>query len=69
MTTKEVSQAIKNAGFSTKKEFAQKMGLSVVAVNMWGSKSPIPPYFFQVLEWAKKAKMFDEMVKNLNNVH
>lgn len=65
MTAKEVSTHIKAAGFHSKADFARLMGLSLNTVNLWGAKSPIPPYFFQVLEWAKKAKKYDDLIKDL----
>ena len=67
MDKKEVSKLIKQAGFHSKAEFAQKMGLSTTAVNLWGGQSPLPPYFYQVLEWAKKAKKYDELMNDLKN--
>lgn len=62
---KEVSKLIKQAGFHSKLEFAKAMGLSPNTINLWGAKSPLPPYFYQVLEWAKKAKKYDELIKDL----
>ena len=64
---KEVSRLIKQAGFHSKAEFAKKMGLSANAVNLWGAKSPLPPYFYQVLEWAKKAQKYDKLIADLKS--
>lgn len=36
LSLKEISKAIKQAGFRSKAEFARKMGLNVVTVNSWG---------------------------------
>ena len=63
LSLKEISKAIKQAGFKSKAEFARKMGLNVVTVNSWGIKNQPPLYFKQVLEWAKKAKKYDELMK------
>ena len=60
LTPKEISKLIKSSGFKSKAEFARKMGLNVVTVNSWGLKNPAPVYLMQVLEWAKKARLYDK---------
>ena len=67
MDKKEVSRLIKEAGFHSKAEFAKKMGLSATMISLWGEKCPLPPYFHQVLEWASKAKKYDELIKDLKS--
>lgn len=64
-SAKEVGALIKQAGFKNKKEFAKAMSLSVVTVNFWGSRTPPPVWLNRVLEWAKKAKNYDEIVERL----
>ena len=64
---KLVSKHIKQAGFKSKAEFARAMGLNPISVNNWGVSNPVPCYFFKVLEWAKKAKKYDELIKDLKN--
>lgn len=63
LTPKEISKLIKSSGFKSKAEFARKMGLNVVTVNSWGLKNPAPVYLTQVLEWAKKARLYDKLMK------
>lgn len=65
MNAKEISKAIKKAGFKSKAEFAREFGLAQSSVNNWGSSNPVPPYLEKVLEWAKKAKKYDELIKDL----
>lgn len=65
LTPKEVSKAIKQAGFKSKSEFARQMGFKSNAVHLWGKENPVPCYFFKVLEWAKKARKYDELIKDL----
>lgn len=63
LTTKDVSRLIKQAGFKSKAEFARQMGISENTVNVWGLTNPPPVYLNKVLEWAKKAKAYDELMK------
>lgn len=64
ISSKLVSKYIKQAGFKSKAEFSRVMGFSSNAVHLWGVKSPVPCWFFQVLEWAKKAKAYDKEHEN-----
>lgn len=64
---KLVSKLIKQAGFKSKAEFSREMGFTSNAVHLWGDKNPVPCYFLKVLEWAKKAKKYDELMSDLKN--
>lgn len=64
-TPKLISRAIKQAGFKSKAAFAREIGLPESSVGSWGSSNPVPPYLKKVLEWAKKAKKYDELIKDL----
>lgn len=66
-TAKLVSKAIKQAGFKSKVAFAREIGLPESSVGSWGSSNPVPPYLKKVLEWAKKAKKYDELTKDLKD--
>lgn len=67
LSPKLVSKHIKQAGFKSKAEFAREMGFNPMSVNNWGLCHSVPCYFFKVLEWAKKAKKYDELMKDLKN--
>lgn len=64
LTPKDISKLIKQSGFKSKAEFAREMGLNVGTVNIWGLTNPAPVYLEKVLEWAKKAKAYDELIKD-----
>lgn len=62
----DISKAIKQAGFKSKADFARVTGISHATVKAWGVSNPVPPYLFLMLEWAKKAKVYDELMKDKN---
>lgn len=45
----------------TKREFADKLGLSYVTVNAWGSVQDFPKYVDVILEKWQKADSFDKI--------
>lgn len=47
----------------TKKEFADKLGLSYTTVNAWGSVQDFPKYVDVILEKWAKAENFDKMAE------
>lgn len=47
----------------TKKEFAEKLGLSYTTVNAWGSVQDFPKYVDVILEKWVKADNFDKIVE------
>lgn len=47
----------------TKKEFAEKLGLSYITVNAWGSVQDFPKYIDVILEKWVKADNFDKIVE------
>lgn len=62
---KYVSKIIKEAGFRSKAEFARELNFKLNTVNLWGVTNPIPAYLPKLLEYAKKAKKYDELIKDL----
>ena len=47
----------------TKKEFAEKLGLSYTTVNAWGSVQDFPKYVEVILEKWVKADNFDKIIE------
>ena len=44
-----------------------EFGLAHSSVNNWGVSNPFPPYLECVFKWAKKAKKYDELIKDLQS--
>ena len=65
MKTKEnFKNLYTEAGFKSKNELAKALNLSYSAVTQWGCGDvKFPPYLKAVLEWAVKAKKYDEALK------
>lgn len=57
----QIKYLIKKAGFKSKAEFARELNLNEDSVYNWGGANPVPKWLFKVLEWAIKARKYDEM--------
>lgn len=64
MTKENFKNLYTEAGFKSKNELAKALNLSYSAVTQWGCGDvKFPPYLKAVLEWAVKAKKYDEALK------
>lgn len=64
MTKENFKNLYTEAGFKSKNELAKALNLSYSAVTQWGCGDvKFPPYLKAVLEWAVKAKKYDEVLK------
>ena len=65
MTNDEFKSLLLQAGFKNKKEFADLLGLHYMTTIKWGKDNPFPTWLNFTLEWAIKAKKYDELMKDL----
>lgn len=62
MTNEEFKSLLLQAGFKSKKEFAEFIGLHYMTAIKWGKENPYPSWLKIMLQWAKKARKYDELV-------
>lgn len=62
MTDEAFKIALLQAGFKTKREFGDKLGLHFNTTSQWGKKNPYPSWLPFLLECAVKARKYDELM-------
>lgn len=61
MTNDEFKSLLFDAGFKTKKDLSEFLGLHYTTTTKWGKDNPYPTWLKPVLEWAIKAKKYDDL--------
>lgn len=67
MSEQEFKQKLFKAGFQSKKDFAERLGLNANTISQWGRLNPYPAWVKFTLDCAIKAKKYDDLLKDLQN--
>lgn len=67
MTNDEFKSLLFKAGFKTKRELSVFLGLHYTTTTKWGKDNPYPNWLKPALEWATKARQFDELKNALKD--
>ena len=65
MAQDKISALIKKAGFKSKVELAQALGISKQTIYNWGQEAPA--WLEVVCEWARKARAYDELMQKIKD--
>lgn len=65
MTNDEFKSLLLQAGFKSKREFGERLGLHFNTTIQWGKSNPYPTWLPFLLECAVKARKYDELMKDL----
>lgn len=68
MTDENFKELLLAAGFKSKKEFGDLMGLHPNTTIQWGKANPYPTWLKYTLEWAIKAKKYDDLLRDLSKL-
>ncbi len=63
LTKEEFLQLLHEAGFKTKKEFAEFMGMHQMSVNNWGTGIEFPHYAKQLMNALINSKRYEDLCK------
>lgn len=67
MNNDEFKSLLLQAGFKSKLEFAELLGLHYMTAIKWGKANPYPSWLEFTLKWAIKARKYDELMRDLKD--
>ena len=67
LTYKEFETKLKEAGFVSKVQFANILGIQAQAIVRWKQRDICPSHITKALEWARLAKEYDKIKNNFDD--